>query len=47
MSNPATLLALITDLALSLPGVPTLPLGDAAGAAALLIRYVKEAKARD
>lgn len=47
VSNPATLLALITDLALALPGVPTLPLGDAAGAAALLIRYVKEAKARD
>lgn len=47
VSNPATLLALVTDLALSLPGVPTLPLGDAEGAAALLIRYVKEAKARD
>ena len=47
VANPATLLALVTDLPLSLPGVPTLPLGDAAGAAALLIRYVKEAKARD
>ena len=47
VANPATLLALVTDLPLEVPGVPTLPLGDAAGAAALLIRYVKEAKARD
>ena len=47
VSNPATLLALVTDLPLSLPGVPTLPLGDAEGAAALLIRYVKEGKARE
>ena len=47
VSNPATLLTLITDLPLEVPGVPTLPLGDAAGAAALLIRYVKEAKARE
>ena len=45
VANPTTLLALVTDLAL--PGVPTLPLGDGAGAAALLIRYVKEGKARD
>ena len=47
VSNPSTLLALVTDLPLEVPGVPTLPLGDAAGAAALLIRYVKEAKARE
>ena len=47
VSNPATLLALVTDLPLALPGVPTLPLGDAAGAAALLIRYVKEVRNRD
>ena len=47
VANPATLLALVTDLPLEVPGVPTLPLGDAEGAAALLIRYVKEAKARD
>lgn len=47
VANPATLLALVTDLPLEVPGVPTLPLGDAAGAAALLIRYVKEAKARE
>ena len=47
VSNPATLLALVTDLPLSLPGVPTLPLRDAEDAAALLIRYVKEGKARE
>ena len=47
VANPATLLALVTDLPLEVPGVPTLPLGDAEGAAALLIRYVKEAKARE
>ena len=41
------LLALVTDLPLEVPGVPTLPLGDAEGAAALLIRYVKEGKARE
>ena len=41
VSNPATLLALVTDLPLSLPGVPVLPLGDAAGAAAVVLRYVK------
>ena len=45
--DPATLLALVTDLPLEVPGVPTLPLGDAEGAAALLIRYVKEGKARE
>ena len=39
--DPATLLALVTDLPLSLPGVPVLPLGDAAGAAAVVLRYVK------
>ena len=39
--DPATLLALVTDLPLSPPGVPALPLGDAAGAAAVVLRYVK------
>jgi len=39
--HPETLLALVTDLPLSLPGVPTLPFGDAAAAAALLADYVK------
>ena len=41
VANPATLLALVTDLPLALPGVPVLPLGDGAGAAAVLIKYVK------
>ena len=44
--DPATLLALVTDLPLSLPGVPTLALGDAAGAAAVVLRYVKEVRER-
>ena len=39
--DPATLLALVTDLPLAPPGVPVLPLGDGAGAAAVLIKYVK------
>lgn len=42
VSDPATLLALVTDLELSLPGIPTLPLGDAAKAAGVLIRYREE-----
>ena len=42
--DPATLLALVTDLPLALPGVPVLPLGDAAGAAAVVLRYVKEVR---
>ena len=45
--DPATLLALVTDLPLSLPGVPVLPLGDAAGAAAVVLRYVKEVREHD
>ena len=44
--DPATLLALVTDLPLSLPGVPVLPLGDAAGAAAVVLRYVKGVRER-
>ena len=42
--DPTTLLALVTDLPLSLPGVPVLSLGDAAGAAAVALRYVKEVR---
>ena len=43
--DPTTLLALVTDLPLSLPGVPVLSLGDAAGAAAaVVLRYVKEVR---
>lgn len=40
--DPATLLALVTDLELGLPGVKTLCLNDARGAAALVAEYVKE-----
>lgn len=47
VSDPATLLGLVTDLPLEATGVPVLPLGDAEAAAALLIRYVKEAKNRE
>ncbi|MDR1241832.1 MAG: molybdopterin-guanine dinucleotide biosynthesis protein B [Deltaproteobacteria bacterium] len=38
--DPATLLALVTDLSTDLPGVPGLPLGDAAGAAKTILDYV-------
>ena len=40
--DPATLLALVTDLSLRAPpGVPVLPLGDPAAAAAVVLEYVK------
>ncbi len=40
--DPATLLALVTDLPLPAPpGVPVLPLGDPAAAAAAVLEYVK------
>lgn len=39
--DPATLLALVTDLPITLPGVPVVPFGDGAAAAAVLINYVK------
>ena len=42
VSDPATLLALVTDLPLDLPGVPVLPLGDPAAAAQFLCDYTKE-----
>ena len=42
VSDPDTLLALVTDLDLHLPGIPTLPLGDPEKAAAVLIRYREE-----
>ena len=44
--DPATLLALVTDLPLALPGVPTLPLGDARAVAERLLGYVEEAGGR-
>lgn len=40
VSDPATLLALVTDLDIGLPGVPRLPLGDAAGAAGVILDYL-------
>ena len=39
--DPATLLALVTDLPLSLPGVPVLGLEDTAGLAGLMERFAK------
>lgn len=39
--DPATLLALVTDLPLSLPGVPVLALEDGDGLAQLVAAYVK------
>lgn len=39
--DPETLLALVTDLALEVPGVPRLPLGDAAAAAELILDYLQ------
>ena len=39
--DPATLLALVTDLPLSLPGVPVLGLEDGDGLAQLVAAYVK------
>ncbi len=38
--DPATLLALVTDLPLEVPGVRVLPIGDAAGAAGVILEYV-------
>ena len=40
VSNPATLLALVTDLPLELPGVRRIPFGDAAAAAQVILDYV-------
>ena len=38
--DPATLLALVTDLPLSLPGVKVVPFGDALGAARVILDYM-------
>ena len=40
--DPSTLLALVTDLPLSLPNVPTLPLGDGEGAARIILGQLLE-----
>ena len=42
VSDPATLLALVTDLPLEVPGVPVLPLDQPHEAARFLLRLVKE-----
>lgn len=42
VSDPATLLALVTDLPLEVPGVPVLSLNDPHGVACFLLRLVKE-----
>ena len=42
VSDPATLLALVTDLPLEVPWVPTLPLGEPRAAAALLLDYIQK-----
>lgn len=42
VSDPATLLALVTDLSLELPGVPILPLNEPQATAALLLDYLQK-----
>ena len=42
VSDPASLLALVTDLPLACPGVPVLPLGDWDAVAGLLLRLREE-----
>lgn len=39
--DPATLLALVTDLPLELPGVPRVPFGDAQAAAGIILDYIR------
>ena len=46
VSDPATLLALVTDLELSLPGIPTLPLREPKAAANLLLDYIQKERTR-
>ncbi|WP_130868713.1 molybdopterin-guanine dinucleotide biosynthesis protein B [Intestinimonas massiliensis (ex Afouda et al. 2020)] len=42
VSDPATLLGLVTDLDLALPGIPILPLGEPKAAADLLLDYIQK-----
>ncbi len=42
--DPATLLALVTDTDLCLPGIPTLPLHDPAGVADFLMKYLERGR---
>lgn len=46
VSAPVTLLALVTDLELSLPGIPTLPLDQPQTAADLLLDYIQKERTR-
>ena len=46
VSDPATLLALVTDLPIRLPGVPSVPFGDAAAAAGIVLRYLEQVRLR-
>lgn len=42
--DPATLLALVTDTTLCLPGIPTLSLNDPAGVADFLMKYLERGR---
>lgn len=44
--DPATLLALVTDLPIRLPGVPRVPFGDAAEATGIVLDYVYQGGGR-
>ncbi len=47
VSDPATLLALVTNLPLTLPGVTVLPLGDPGAAAEFLLDYIQKERKQD
>lgn len=47
VSDPATLLGLVTDLDLALPGIPTLPLREPTAAAELLLGYIQKEGNKD
>ena len=47
VSDPATLLALVTDLDLHLPGISTLPLGEPKAAASLLLDYIQKERTKN
>ena len=42
--DPVTLLALVTDTTLCLPGIPTLSLNDPAGVADFLMKYLERGR---
>ena len=47
VSDPATLVALVTDLPLHLSGIPTLPLGEPQAAVNLLLDYIQKERNKD